>query len=449
MEIVIAFIALLVGLIFGFLIARNRKSELEAKVEMLEQQKVDQRRHYENQLYQIQGMHEKQLSDVRDDYRTQLKQMQESHREQLSDLHRKQKEQMDANVKLLREQLNSSAEEVLKKRSEELAINNKEQLSQILNPLQTNLKLMKEEVEKNRAERSETMTSLKAVINSTMAQTRELGERADNLANALTRDNKYQGNFGELRLSVMLEEMGFLRGKQFEEQVTLRDEEGRTMLREDVEKRMQPDVILHFPDNRDIIIDSKVSMTAFERWASAKTDEEKKQALKEHVTSVRNQVRLLTQKSYWKQYNQKGIKLDFVVMFMFSESALQLALTEDPTLWNEAYNQGVLITGGQNLYALLRILELTWKQMAQVENQENIMQSANEIVSRVQLFYQRFVEIEEKMTKVQDSFKEMKTVISPTGMSIVNSATKLLSYGAKEDPKRKKSLPKPNDDDVI
>jgi len=425
MEVIIAIIILLAGLAIGFFIGKSQKSGAEAKAELLGQQLDEQKHHYQSRLTQQQTSYEKQISDMRDDF----------------------KEQLNTSIKLLREQLNTSAEEVLKKRSEELAENNKEQLAQILNPLQTNLKLMKEEVEKNRTERTETMSSLKAVISSTIAQTRELGERADNLANALTRDNKYQGNFGELRLSTMLEEMGFVPGKQFEEQVTLRDDQGRTILGEESDKRMQPDVILHFPDNRDIIIDSKVSMTAFERWANAKTDEEKKQTLKEHVASVRNQVKLLTQKSYWKQYNQKGVKLDFVVMFMFSESALQLALTEDPTLWNDAYKQGVLITGGQNLYALLRILELSWKQMDQVENQENIMLCANEIVSRVQLFYQRFLEVEDKMSKVQDSIKDMKTVIAPTGKSIVTSATKLLSYGAKEDPKRKRSLPKSSPDD--
>lgn len=480
MDIIIALIALFIGVVVGFFVGRSQKNGIETKASMLEQQLNEQKKTLENQIVQvretgekllaeakiayekqiagIKDSYEKQITDTKDSYEKQISDVKTEHKEQLAALQAQQekqilkmqetqKEQMETNMNLLREQLKTSAEKVLKERSAELADNNKEQLAQILNPLQTNLQQMKEEVEKNRTERNETMTSLKAVINTTMEQTRLIGERADNLANALTRDNKYQGNFGELRLSKMLEEMGFERGKQFEEQVTIRDEEGKTVVGEESEKRMQPDVILHFPDNRDIIIDSKVSMTAFERWANAKTDEEKKLALKEHVLSVRNQVKLLTQKTYWKQYNQKGVKLDFVVMFMFSESALQLALTEDPTLWHDAYGKGVLITGGQNLYALLRILELSWKQMAQVENQENIMRCADDIVSRVQLFYQRFLEVEDKMNKVSESMKDMKHVIAPTGKSIVTAATKLLDYGAKEDAKRKKSLPKATDEE--
>ncbi len=442
MEIVIALVALLVGAVIGFFIGRSMKSGVEAKATMLEQQIAQTKDDYENRLAQLANQNDKQLVQVKTDYKEQLATIQAQQKEQIAELEKKQKEQLEASMNLIREQLQNSAEKVLKERSEELSANNKEQLSQILNPLQTNLQQMKEEVEKNRTERAETMTDLKAVINTTMAQTREIGERADNLANALTRDNKYQGNFGELRLSKMLEDMGFERGKQFEEQVTLRDDDGKTMYGEDSDKRMQPDVILHFPDNRDIIIDSKVSMTAFERYANAKTDEEKKAAMHEHVASVRNQVRLLTQKTYWKQYNQKGVKLDFVVMFMFSESALQLALSEDTNLWHEAYNQGVLITGGQNLYALLRILEISWKQMAQVENQENIMQCANDIVSRVQLFYERVQNLENQFQSVDKCFRELKSVTSDRGKSIIVSANKLISYGAKEDPKRKKSLPK-------
>ena len=129
-------------------------------------------------------------------------------------------------------------------------------------------------------------------------------------------------------------------------------------------------------------------------------------------------------------------------MFMCSESALQLAISSNASLWQEAYRQGVLITGPQNLYALLRILELSWKQMAQVENQQNIIDCADEIVARVQLFYERFLSVESEFAKTQQSLSKLKLTVSPTGQSIITSANKLLKYGAKEDPKKKKSLPK-------
>ena len=464
MEIIIAIVALAVGFCLGFLLVRGQKSGADAKVEMLERQVRELQNQYAEQidgikkerdeqterlksehselLEKLKSEHSAQIENIKAERDAQLEKLKNEHSVQLEKLQNAQKEQLDQSMALLREQFKTSAEQVLKERSNQLADHNKEQLATILDPLKDDLQLMKQEVEKDRKERSESMVNLKSVIDTTLSSTRLLGERADNLANALTRDNKYQGNFGELRLSKMLEDMGFERGRQFEEQVTLRDDEGHTLLGEDSERRMQPDVVLHFPDNRDIIIDSKVSMTAFERYANAKTEEEKQAALQDHVASVRNQVKLLTQKSYWKQYNQRGLKLDFVVMFMFSESALQLALSQDTNLWHEAYEQGVLITGGQNLYALLRILEISWKQMAQVENQQKIMEEANNIVARAQLFYERFLVVEEEFQKVQNQFNQLKTTVAPTGQSIITSANKLLKYGAKEDPKKKRSLPK-------
>lgn len=460
MYIALTIIALVVGFVIGYLLVNGQKSRVEARAELLAQQIADQKNAFEALVADHKQNYETQIATMKDSYESQIADMRSSHELQIADLKENsekqllqakhdykeqidaQKERMNDGLKFISEQLKTSSEEVLRKRSMELSEVNKEQLSQILNPLQTELKQMQEEVEKNRAERAKTMTALDTAIRETIAHTKEIGERADNLANALTRDNKYQGNFGELCLSKMLQDMGFEPGKHFEEQVTLRDAAGNAILGEDSDKRMQPDVILHFPDNRDIIIDSKVSMTAFERYANAQNEEEKQQALKDHVASVRNQVKLLTQKSYWKQYNQKGVKLDFVVMFMFSESALQLALSADTRLWHEAYEQGVLITGGQNLYALLRIMEISWKQMDQMENQANIMKCANDIVGRVQLFYQRFLEVEKQLDAAKDSFAALKIVTAPTGMSIVTSANQLLKYGAKEDPKKKMSLPK-------
>lgn len=435
MDILFLIIGILIGLAAGYSFGHGKKSASDAKVEMLEKQLSDQK---DNSEYVI--------SELKIEHKADLEALQKSNKEQLQELKQQGKEQLDQQIELLKEQLQNATEKVLKERSEELSVVNKEQLAQILNPLQNGIKIMKEQIEKNRMERAESVSHLKTAISQSVEQAEKLGKKTDNLTNALGRDNKYQGNFGELQLRYMLEDMGLVRGTQFEEQVTLRDNKGNAILGEDSDKRMQPDVILHFPDKRDIIIDSKVSLTAYLRYNDSSLSEtERQQAINDHVQSVKNHVRLLSNKSYWRQYNQKGIKLDFVVMFMCSEGALQLALSENASLWQEAYKQGVLITGPQNLYALLRILELSWKQMAQVENQQNIIDCADEIVSRVQLFYERFLSVESEFARVQESFSKLKITVSPSGQSIITSANKLLKYGAKEDPKKKKSLPKEED----
>lgn len=300
---------------------------------------------------------------------------------------------------------------------------------------------MKQYVANNNELQLEKILRLDESIQITLSKTELIGERADRLAAALTGENKTQGNFGELRLRTLLESMGLQEGLQFEEQTTLRDAQGKVTKHNETGKKLIPDVILHFPDKRDVIIDSKVSLKAFEDYYNATNEDEKSEALQRHITSVRAHVKELSQKNY-AQHSMAGRKqLDFVVMYLFSESALSLALNAEPTLWKEAYDKGVFITSSQNLYALLRMLEMSWTQQRQMENQHKIVNLANTIVSRVQLFYQRFVEVEEAFGKVLDNFENTKKLLSPSGQSIINAANSLVQLGAKRRCKAQKITP--------
>ncbi|MGN0282197.1 MAG: DNA recombination protein RmuC [Prevotella sp.] len=359
---------------------------------------------------------------------------------QFDDLRLQHKEQLEQQAALIREQINNASEQILKKRAEELQKNNTEQLSNILNPLNERLKQMREAVEKNDRGQTIAMERLDAAIKANLKQAKEVGERADKLAQALTGENKTQGNFGELRLRTLLLNMGFEEGVQFEEQATMKDEMGRTIYEEEQGRRMVPDVILHFPDDRDVIIDSKMSLKAFEDFFNAETEDDKARALSHHIASVRAHVKELAHKNY-SSYIKKGRqRLDFVLMYVYSESALQLALANDASLWKDAYDQGVVISGSQNLYMMLRVLEMTWRQVRQAENQEEIMAIANEVVNRVQMFYERFMEVDEQLNKTRKAFDNLKTTTSPSGKGIITAASKLLEYGAKENPKRKARL---------
>lgn len=387
--------------------------------------------------------------------RQQLSVLEAAHRKQVEQLERNnaehrnnQQRQFEQQINLLKEQLQNSSERVLRERSEQLSATNREQLAAILQPLQSGLKQMQEAVEKSDREHQNTISRLDESIKTTLQQTQIIGERADRLASALTAENKTQGDFGELRLRTLLENMGLQEGTQFEEQTALRDEKGRAVKSEDEGKRLIPDIILHFPDERDVIIDSKMSITAFEKYHNATTDEERNEALKQHITSVRNHVNELSKKNY-AAYIRKGRQcLDFVVMYMFSESALQLALTTDPSLWKEAYDKGVFITGSQNLYALLRVLEMAWTHQRQVENQQRIISQANTIVSRVQLFFTRYNKVEDMLEKTQTAFKELHTLVAPSGKSITKAANDLVTLGAQEDRKRKDTLPKISNEEI-
>ncbi|MBQ0024093.1 MAG: DNA recombination protein RmuC [Prevotellaceae bacterium] len=453
MEIVIAIIALLAGGAIGYLLAGNKKSALLAKNEMLEQQIVNQRSQSElqmatqhEQMERQMGMQREQMEQQLEAQRVQMEQQMKAQREQMEQQLSAQREQMEQQMNLVREQMNTASEKILKERSEELSATNREQLAAILNPLRSEIVQMKETVDKSGREHATSMERLDASIKANIERSNVLSERADKLAQALTGDNKSQGDFGELKLKHILEGMGLEEGVQFEEQTTLKDAKGNTVYEEDGH-RLIPDVILHFPDERDVVIDSKMSLTAYVDYKNAENEEDRQEALKRHITSVRAHANELAKKNYSKYLQEGRGKLDFVLMYVYHESALQLALANSPTLWKEAYDNGVVISGSQNLYMMLRVLEMTWKQVRQVENQQSIMECANTIIDRVQLFYERFLKVEEQLEKTKKAFDEVKTVTAPTGLSVVTAANKLLKFGATENPKRKQRLPKASDEE--
>ena len=372
---------------------------------------------------------ENQLEEMKEQFQKQIAQMQE--------LHEKMTEKQS---ELIQQQFNTVSEQILKRRAEELSDTNQQQMMTILGPLRENLKQMREAVEKSDRQHSVTIERLDASIRENMKQAERVGERADKLAQALMSENKTQGNFGELRLRTLLENMGMENGVQFDEQVTMREHTGKTVLDENG-KRLQPDVILHFPDHRDVIIDSKISLKAFEEYVNSPGETEKEIALQRHLESVKSHVRELSKKNYSNYLQSSNNKLDFVLMYVFSESALQTALSADTSLWKWAYERGVVITGSQNLFMILKVLELSWRQLRQAENQEAIMKAADEIINRVQLFYERFVLVEEQLDKTREAFDELKRSTASEGKSVITSARKLIDYGAKENPKRKLQLP--------
>lgn len=442
MEYILPLIGLLIGAVAAWWTTRKQyTSTLQTVREMDEQRICELKEQSEQRIAELKTQHVGQLTELKAHQAEELEELKEQQERQLSEMKAQQAEQLRQQLQLVREQMNTASERILKERAEQLSTTNKEQLASILNPLQANIQQMREAVEKTGKDSSTTMERLDATIKQSIEQSREVGERADKLAQALTGENKTQGNFGELRLKQMLEEMGLEEGVQFEEQATLRDKDGNVIYEEEEGHRLIPDVILHFPDERDLIIDSKMSFTAFERFHNAQSDEEKQLTLQQHIASMRSHVNELSRKNYSKYIKEGRGRLDFVLMYVFSESALQLALSNDATLWKEAYDRGVIITGSQNLYVMLRVLEMTWKQVRQVENQQRIIECANTIIDRVQMFSERFDAARQQLLKTQEAFDKVDSITADAGVSIFTPARQLVKMGAKENPKRKKALP--------
>jgi len=437
---------LIIGIALGalavFFAMRSQVQAGKERIALTEQQKQQEGDSLRQQMREQQETFRQQMQAMQESQQQQMRDGRESLQQQLRSQQESQQQQMAQQMALLREQMSTTSERVLKERAAELSAVNSEQLSKILDPLQDDLRQMRSQTEKMQKDHNDSLLQLKAAIQVNMERERAMGEQTERLAQALTGQNKIQGNFGELKLTQILEQMELERGLQYDTQETMRDEQGRTIT-SDEGRRMVPDAVLHFPDGRDVIIDSKMSFTAFVDYMNAETEAEREAALRRHLASMRQHVRELAQKQYFRYAKSDKGRLDFVLMYVFQESALQLALQSDTTLWKEAYDQGVVISGSQSLYMTLRVLELTWKQTRQVENQEKMMQCANTLVERVQLFAERFARVGEMLDKTRRSFDDLNTVTAPSGPSITTAARNLLKFGAQEN-KKKKSLASPS-----
>lgn len=380
-----------------------------------------------------------QLDALKLSYENQLSTAKESNEKQLETIKELNRVQLESQIKLIKEQIQTTSENILKRRQEELGTANKEQVSKIISPIEQSLQEMRRALHQNQKDHQEALNKLDATIKANMENSASLGESADRLTRALTGEVKVQGNFGELKLKQLLEDLGLKDGEQYSSQTHLRDKFGN-LIKDDEGKGLIPDFILHFPNNREVIVDSKMSFTAYERYVNCDDQELRSQYLKDHILSVRAQIKRLAEKDYSKYLIEGYSKLNFVIMYIHTDGALNLALLNDTSLWKEAYDKGVLILGPQTMYMNLRILELMWTQNRQIHNQEAMIKAANTIIDRTQDFASRFADVENKMNATVKSMNQLKVTTADNGQSIITAAKSLINAGARENKKKKSIL---------
>ena len=414
-------------------LAENYSKQLDSQKDSYEKMVRDQKDSYE-----------KQLKEQKDAFAKQLELTKEAHEGQIAALKKMNEEQVKSQLDLIREQMQTTSEKVLKMRQEELGEKNKEQVSKIIDPLQKSLKDMQDALTKTKEQQTEALTRLDETIKINMQKSAAIGETADRLTRALTGEVKVQGNFGELKLKQLLEDLELKEGEQFDTQETLKDKTGKG-LRGDDGKGLIPDFILHFPNNRHVVVDSKMSLTDYERYMNAEDGSaEKSEHLKAHIDSVRAQVRRLAKKEYTKYLPDGYNRLNFAIMYVPIEGALNLALLNDSTLWREAYDEGVMILGPQTMYMNLRVLEMMWTQVRQLKNQQAMIDAANTVIERVQDFGTRFMDVEASMNDTLKKMTRLKITTADSGPSIITAAKNLLKAGAREN-KKKKTLSEMDD----
>lgn len=416
-----------------------QKANAENAARQLTIQQKQSEEFHSRSLAETKGAYEAQIAELRDSYTKQLAQVKENSEKQLEALREMNRKQVEDQLTLIKEQMRTTSEDVLKARQEELGMQNQEQVSKIIDPLQKSLKDMEAALNHTKEQQKEALTRLDESIRQNMEKSASLGETADRLTRALTGEVKVQGNFGELKLRQLLEDLELKEGEQFDTQETLKDCYGKVAKGDDG-KGLIPDFILHFPNNRHVVVDSKMSLTDYERYMNTEDGMPEKSAyLQAHINSVRSQVRLLAKKEYTKYLPSGYNRLNFAIMYVPIDGALNLALMNDATLWREAYDLGVMILGPQTMYMNLRVLEMMWTQVRQLKNQQAMMDAANSVIERVQDFGMRFMDVESSMNDTIKKMTKLKITTADSGPSIITAARKLISAGAKES-KNKKSL---------
>ena len=351
-----------------------------------------------------------------------------------------QQEAFDKQLEAVRSQLSSETEKLLKQREEALQQKAEETFKTLAGPLGKDLKAMQESFDAQKRTQAEGTATLKTAMEQAVKhlqdQTTAIGSKADNLAQALKGQNKMAGTWGEIILYNMLVNEGMEEGRDFDKEETLRDAKGNIVYNEDSGKKMRPDYILHYPDKTEVIIDAKTSMEALSDWFAAQDPAAKEDASQRNLLAIRTQIKSLSGKRY-QDYVREGYKtLDYVIMFIPNYGSLQLAKTLAPNIFQEAYQQGVLITTEETLMPFLRMIRVAWTNYDQVRNQEKIIKAAQTMVDRVYDFSKAHAAMGKKLQDAMDEYQTCSAKISDSGQSILVSAHQLLKLGVPKNPKK-------------
>ncbi len=380
------------------------------------------------QLEAERAQHQKEIESLKDrfEHETELRNQQSSNEQQL------RQKQFDQQLETIQEQFQNLASKILDQTTQKLKSENVESMSHITQPLKQNIEQLQQAIDKTNHETAKSTASLSEQLKSMAEQTAKIDASATRLTNVMRGANKVQGNWGELTLMNLLDSQGLRLGVDYDVQQTLSDDRGNVLTNEESGKRMIPDVILHYPNNEDIIIDSKMTIDAYANYMNAEDEIVKKKYADDVVKSIRTQFTSLSKKDYTSYIKAPRRAIDFVIMYVPYEGALQLALLTDPKLWHDAFEKKVFITSQQNLMAILKIIQIAWRQYAQTENQKRVYDLADEMLRRVGDFIKRFDKVGKDIETLHKDYDEAYKKAYTGRQSIVQKANDLRVLGAKE-----------------
>ena len=327
--------------------------------------------------------------------------------------------------KTMQIEFENTANRLFNEKRREFTETNQNTLNQLLNPLKDNLERFSRKVDSVYGDETKQRSELKEQVRQLVEMNQRMSNEANNLARALKGDSKIQGNWGEVILERMLEESGLTRGREYSVQTSITNPEG---------SRMIPDIILNYPDQRRVIIDSKVSLTAYDRSISACDEQQRNDALKENLISIRKHVDELSRKDYSQVIDGS---LDFTIMFMPIEAAYIAAIQMDPQIWQYAYGRKIILISPTNLMAVLKLIEDLWNRDRQWKNAQEIARRGGLLLDKFVGFCQNMDKINDQLNRAQITYKEAYGQLD----SLKKQAHKLQELGIKS----KKALPQLED----
>ena len=354
-------------------------------------------------------------------------------------------EQFQEQLRVVREQFQNLANRVLTETSDRLQVSNRESMAAITKPINDNFEQLQQALRENEREQAKTAASLTERLRQVGEQADKMDRTATRLTNALRGDSKQAGDWGELVLQDLLDFQGFRRGIDYDVQGTIIDNEGNVILNEESGQKMRPDVVLHYPDQQDVVIDAKVSIKAYYDYVNEGNEQLKRQMLDRHVQSIRSHVKELVNKDYSRYIQPPRTAIDFVIMYVPNEAALQVALAREPRLWQEAFDQKVFISSTQNLFAILRMIQIAWRQHRQTENQQRIVSLAEQLLSRIGLFVERVGRIGRDIQQLHVDYEDVQKSLNGR-LSIVQKANEMVKLGVKADAKH--PIPESEDEEI-
>ena len=454
MEIVYVVVGIAIGAFIGILFARNRKNELVTKVEVLQSQLDSAQKQQdeiksdaERQLTQAKSEFNQQLQNAKAEAEARQKDALEAKDNDCQKLissieeHQKQamqaqKAQFDETLAKMVAQTKTATEEMLKQRQKEFTESSSLGLGQIVDPLKETITKMKDAMDATSKEQNTLTATMQQRIEDLIQHSDAAKNSADELARVFKHSSKVQGDWGEVVLDELLASQGLTKGVHYHIQETLRDNYGNVVQSEEG-KKMRPDVILHLDKTREVVIDSKVSLTAFMEYVNAENETDRQNALKAHIDSLLKHVKELSTKDYSSYIQAPKVKMEYVIMFVPHSVALWTALNAQPDLWRKAMDMNVYIADEQTLFAALKIINLTWAQIKQAENHEKVYELAKEMLNRVGQFEKNYLKIVKALEEARGAYSEGTKKLTEAGQSIPNTCRKLIALGAKQNDKNK------------